>query len=220
MRTRRVSIRIGERGATRAVLCSPSLDPTGIGVVLGHGAGSDLSTPLLVALTEELARRGHTTLRYDYLYRVHGKKLPEPPAVLEETTRSVVDWLRARGVSRLFVGGKSMGGRIASLCASKGMAVDGLVLLGYPLHPAGKPDKLRDRHLPDVACPMLFVQGTRDALCDLALLRPVLRRLGDRATLHVVDGGDHSLDVPKASGRTRAEVHAEVMDLVDAWIRV
>ena len=216
MRGRRVRIPVGE-GAVSAILCAPRA-PSGVGLVLGPGAGSDLASPILVAVATALAARGHTTLRYNFLYREHGKKVPDRPPVLEATTHAVALWLRARGVTSLFAGGKSMGGRIASICASKGLDLRGLVFLGYPLHPAGKPEKLRDQHLYEVTCPMLFVQGTRDDLCDLGLLRPVLARVGDRATLHVIEDGDHSLEVRRSSGRTNAEVLAEIIDLIDAWI--
>jgi hypothetical protein len=138
--------------------------------------------------------------------------------LLELVYRAAIETMRARKPKRLFVGGKSMGGRVASMLAAKGAACDGLVFLGYPLHPAGKPEKLREAHLPEIKAPMLFLEGTRDALCDLALLRPVLTRLGDRAAMHVVDGGDHSFDLLKSAGRTRESVHAEIITAVHAWI--
>ena len=111
-----------------------------------------------------------------------------------------------------------MGGRVATHLAARRVAADGLVLLGYPLHPAGKKEKLRDAHLPSVPVPMLFVQGTRDDLCDLALLEPVLARCGDRARLHVVEGGDHSLEVRRSSGRTGHEVLAEVAGVIADFV--
>jgi predicted alpha/beta-hydrolase family hydrolase len=116
------------------------------------------------------------------------------------------------------LGGKSMGGRIASHLAALGDPCDGLWFLGYPLHPAGQPKKMRDAHLADAPCPMLFLAGTRDPLCDLALLRPVIERLGPRATLHVVEGGDHSFDVLKSSGRTAAEVEQELVQTSVDWL--
>lgn len=194
-------------GAARAVL------------VLGHGAGGDHRATLLAELARRLPRRGIAVVRFDFPYRAAGKKLPDPMPRLEAAYEAVVDAVRGRapGVP-LFLGGKSMGGRVASHLAARRIATDGLVLLGYPLHPAGKKEKLRDAHLPEVPVPMLFVQGTRDDLCDLDLLAPVLARCGDRARLHVVADGDHSLEVRKASGRTSRdavdEVEAVVADFV------
>jgi predicted alpha/beta-hydrolase family hydrolase len=187
-------------------------------VVLAHGAGGDMHAPLLVAMTDGLAARGYTTLRFDFLYRVNGKKMPDRREVLESTWRAVIAFARKRA-KRIVIGGKSMGGRYATIVAAKGERSDGVLLLGYPLHPPNKPDSLRDAHLPSVKAPMLFLQGTRDPLCDLALLRPVLARVGKRAELHVVDGGDHSLDLPKSAKRPRDLVYAELVDRTERWLR-
>lgn len=193
----------------------------GVAVVLGHGAGTDMANPLVVAMCAALAERGYATLRFNFPYKELGRKIPDAAPKLERAFGGAVDAFRAllgSRAGRLVIGGKSMGGRIASMAAAKGLACDGLVFLGYPLHPAGKPESLRDAHLDDVAAPMLFVEGTRDPLCDLALLRPVLGRLGSRASLHVVDGGDHSFDVPKAAGRSREDVYGEIASGVDEWL--
>jgi predicted alpha/beta-hydrolase family hydrolase len=119
---------------------------------------------------------------------------------------------------RLVLGGKSMGGRIASQAVAKGLGADGLVFLGYPLHPPGRTDKMRDAHLTDVACPMLFLQGTRDAFAQLDLLRPVVELQGERGTLHLVEGGDHSFAVLKRDGRSAAEVDAELVAATASWL--
>lgn len=177
-----------------------------------------MTAPLLVAVAEGLAARGVTVLRFNFLYKELGKKAPDLMPKLELVYRAVLEAMRADKPRRLFLGGKSMGGRVASMLAAKGVACDGLVFLGYPLHPAGKPEKLRDAHLPQIAAPMLFTSGTRDTLCDLALLRPMLARLGDRASLHTVEGGDHSFDLLKSAGRTRESVHAEIIPAIHAWI--
>lgn len=187
-------------------------------VVLAHGAGGDMRAVLLVALARGLAERGLRVVRFDFAYRAAGRSIPEPMPKLVRAWEAVAAFARDLGSGALVVGGKSMGGRAASMAAAAGLRCDGLVFLGYPLHPAGKKDKLRDAHLPDIAPPMLFVQGTRDSLCDLDLLRPVLARVGRRARLHVVEGGDHSLDVPKRSGRTRAEVQGEVAEAIARWV--
>ena len=217
MNARPLTIAVDEGHRVSGVLHVPA-KPSGSALVLAHGAGNDMTAPLLVAVAEGLAARGVTVLRFNFLYKELGKKAPDARLLLELVYRAAIEAMRARKPKRLFVGGKSMGGRVASMLAAKGAACDGLVFLGYPLHPAGKPEKLRQTHLSDIKAPMLFLEGTRDALCDLALLRPVLARLGDRAAMHVVDGGDHSFDLLKSAARTRESVHAEIITAIHAWI--
>jgi uncharacterized protein len=125
---------------------------------------------------------------------------------------------QALGASRLVLGGKSMGGRIASQAVAQGLPADGLVFLGYPLHPPGRFDTLRDRHLPTITAPMLFVQGTRDAFARADLLAAVLGGLGERATLHSIEGGDHSFAVPRRTGRAPAQIEAEVAAALGSWL--
>jgi predicted alpha/beta-hydrolase family hydrolase len=139
--------------------------------------------------------------------------------VLEATTRAVGDFARASlGAERVVHGGKSMGGRIASQAAAQGMTCEALVFLGYPLHAPGRPEVLRDRHLPRVACPMLFLQGTRDAFARWELIEAVCARLGARATLRRLEDADHSFAVPKRSGRTGADVERELVEAALAWL--
>lgn len=197
---------------------APAAAPRAV-LVLGHGAGGDHRATLLASLAAALPARGVAVARFDFPYRAAGKKLPDPMPRLEAAYEAALAAVSARapGVPT-FLGGKSMGGRVATHLAARGVPCAGLVLLGYPLHPAGRPEKLRDVHLPSVQVPMLFVQGPRDALCDLALLRPVLARCGDRARLHVIDDGDHSLEVRRASGRTNAEVQREVAEVVARFV--
>ncbi len=188
-------------------------------IVLGPGAGGSRRTPQLVRFAESLAASGRRVLLYDFPYRDKGRRTPDPPDVLEATTRAVGDYARTTlRAARLVHGGKSMGGRIASQVVAAGAPGDALILLGYPLHPPGKPGQLRDRHLPRIAVPMLFVQGTRDAFARPDLLEAVLARLGERATLHRIEGGDHSFGVLKRSGRTATEVEAEVVEVILAWL--
>jgi len=188
-------------------------------VVLGHGAGGDRSTPFLVRMAEAVAASGRGALLYNFPYADHGRRRPDPPEVLETTARAVGEAARAEfAAERLVTGGKSMGGRIASQAAAGGARSDGLVFLGYPLHPPGKPERLRDGHLPAVQAPMLFVQGTRDAFARWDLLTAVLERLGDAATLHVVQEGDHSFSVPKRTGLTSGDVERQVQQAVLAWL--
>jgi uncharacterized protein len=188
-------------------------------VVLGHGAGSTRRTPGLVALAEALAASGRGAVLYNFLYSERAGRRPDPPAVLEATTAAVGEYARTvLGASRIVHGGRSMGGRIASQAVARGAAADALVFLGYPLHPPGQFEKMRDKHLPDVPAPMLFVQGTRDDFSRWDLLTAVLARLGDRATLHAVDAADHSFKVLKRSGRTAADVESEVHGTVLSWL--
>jgi predicted alpha/beta-hydrolase family hydrolase len=188
-------------------------------LALGHGAGGNRTTSALVRLADSLAESGRRVVLYNFPYTERRRRVPDPPAVLEATVSAVAGHARAAlGASTLVLGGKSMGGRIASQAVAKGLAADGLVFLGYPLHPPGRFDALRDRHLPAVGAPMLFVQGTRDAFARADLLAAVLVGLGERATLHSIEGGDHSLGVPRRAGRAPAQVEAEVAAAITGWL--
>jgi hypothetical protein len=188
-------------------------------VVLGHGAGGTRRNPMLVALAEALAASGRGALLYNFPYAESGRRRPDPPAVLEATTRAVAALaLGTTGAKRIVHGGRSMGGRIASQVVAAGERADGLAFLGYPLHPPGQFDRRREAHLPEVAAPMLFVQGTRDAFAREDLLLALMSRLGPRAELHRVAEADHSLGVLKRSGRTPPDVLVEVRDVLLAWL--
>ncbi|HWN69956.1 MAG TPA: alpha/beta family hydrolase [Haliangium sp.] len=189
--------------------------------VMAHGAGAGMDHPFLDSMSARLAARGVATLRFQFPYMQAGSKRPDPPRVLLAAVRAALDAAGAAmpGVP-LVAGGKSMGGRMTSqlMAADAHPAVRGLVFLGFPLHPAGKLGRARGDHLASVQAPMLFLQGTRDTLADLDLVRAVLAGLGERATLHVVEGGDHSFDVLKRSGRDREQVHDELADTIAAWL--
>jgi uncharacterized protein len=188
-------------------------------IVLGHGAGGTRRTPFLRRLAEALAASGRRAVLYNFPYSESGGRRPDPAALLEAATMAVGEYARGRlGARRLVHGGKSMGGRIASQAVARGAPADGLVFLGYPLHPPGRPDQRRERHLPEVAAPMLFVQGTRDAFARWDLLQDLLARLGERATLHTIEEGDHSFAVPKRSGRTPAQVEEEIRASIQRWL--
>ena len=190
--------------------------------VLAHGAGAGMEHPFLESVARALLARGVATLRYQFPYTEAGGRRPDPPAVLLATVRAAV--ARARELMpglRLFAGGKSMGGRMTSNAdADRPLeGVAGMVFLGFPLHPPKRPAIDRAEHLARVSVPMLFLQGTRDDLADLGLIQDVCAGLGSRATLHVVNGADHSFAVLKRSGRTGAEVLEELADTVTAWAR-
>ena len=188
-------------------------------VVLAPGAGGNRQTPLLVSLAEAVAASGRRAVLYNFRYTEQRRRIPDPPEVLERTARAVAEFARASlGAQRVVLGGKSMGGRIASQAVARGTPADGLVFLGYPLHPPGKTEQLRNQHFPSVRAPMLFVQGTRDAFARWDLLEALLASLGSRARLFRVEGGDHSFTVPRTSGRARAEVEAEIARAVLGWL--
>jgi hypothetical protein len=188
-------------------------------VVLGHGAGGNRRNPMLVALADALAGSGRAALLYDFPYSAKGLRRPDPPAVLEATTREVGGVaLAATGAVRIVHGGRSMGGRIASQVAAAGERADGLAFLGYPLHPPGQFEKRREAHLPKIDVPMLFVQGTRDAFAREDLLLALMERLGPTAELHRVADADHSFGVLRRSGRTPEDVLTEVRGALLAWL--
>lgn len=191
-------------------------------LVLAHGAGSGMEHPFLAAVAGGLAQRGVATLRYRFPYRESGRNWPpDRPPVLHATVRAAVAEARARAPELpLWAGGKSLGGRMTSQAQAEEAlgGVRGLVFLGFPLHPKGRPGTDRADHLARVTVPMLFVQGSRDALADLELLRPVAGELGDDATLHVVDGADHGFGVREKDGRSAEEVLDEVTETVAGWL--
>jgi len=163
-------------------------------LVLWHGAGGDIGERSLTAVARGFAAAGAIAVRARFPYRLAGRKAPDRMPVLVGSARETIAEarrLRDAADRQLILGGRSMGGRAASVLVAEGLSADGLLFLSYPLHPAGKPEKLRDEHLYAISCPMLFVTGDRDTLCDLALLRPVLKRLGGRASLSLFPGADH-----------------------------
>jgi predicted alpha/beta-hydrolase family hydrolase len=177
--------------------------------------------PFMGGLAQALVARGIAVLRFQFPFMQAGSRRPDPPAVAQAAVRAAVDEAARQlpGIP-LFAGGKSFGGRMSSQAQAQQAlpGVIGLVFVGFPLHPAGKPSSARADHLAQVQVPMLFLQGTRDALADLALVRAVVPALGERATLHVVEGADHAFHVLARSGRTDAQVLAELADAATAWI--
>jgi predicted alpha/beta-hydrolase family hydrolase len=188
-------------------------------LILAHGAGTDMRNPLLSFVHEALAQRGVVTVKFNFPYMEAGRKAPDPPQRLAHAWRTVLQRVRAdANPGALFLGGKSMGGRIASLVVAGGEPAAGLVLLGYPLQPAGRPETLRSEHFARIACPVLFIQGSRDRLCDLNLLRGAMATMSAPVTLHVIEAGDHSFKVPQRSGKTERQVWDEIVGVVAAWL--
>jgi uncharacterized protein len=197
-------------------------------LVLGHGAGAGMRHRFMESVAAGLAARDVATLRYQFPYMEAGRRRTDAPAVAAAAVRAAVAVARETAPElALLAGGKSFGGRMTSRAVADGLitcdpadspAVQGLVFFGFPLHPAGRPGMDRADHLRQVPCPLLFLQGTRDALADLDLLRPVVADLGARATLHVVEGGDHSFGMLKRSGRSEDAVMAELADVAAGWM--
>jgi predicted alpha/beta-hydrolase family hydrolase len=188
---------------------------------IAHGAGAGMNHPFLIGLAAGLATAGIASIRYQFPYMEAGRRRPDPPHLLEASIRSAVAVARERcGGLPLVAGGKSMGGRMTSAAAAKEKlsGVQGLIFLGFPLHPPGKPGIERANHLDSVDLPMLFLQGTRDSFARPELMLPVCDSLGSRARLHVVEGGDHSFKVLKRSGRTDTDVMQELVTAISEWV--
>src|SRR2546430_17703722 len=188
--------------------------------VLAHGAGAGMRHPFLEAVARALAEQKIATVRYQFPYMEQRARRPDPPAVAAATVRAAVaEAARVAPGLPLIAGGKSFGGRMTSTAQAETPlpGVRGLVFLGFPLHPPGRPADKRAEHLAQVRIPMLFLQGDRDEFADLKLLGPVIKQLGERATLHLVAGGDHSFHVLKRSGRTDGDVMGELVQAMVDW---
>lgn len=188
-------------------------NPNGTVVVLAHGAGGNMHTPQLKAFADGLAAHGIESLRFNFAYAEARKKAPDRTAILESVYRAAANEART-SARKLVFAGRSMGGRIGSHIAAHGESCDGLIFLAYPLHPPGKPEKIRDAHLYEIKQPMLFLQGDRDAFATSDLLDATLEKLPN-ATLHRVAGGDHS---HKVSGRSTPDVTAELVTAAATWL--
>lgn len=217
--SRELRVSVGERvGDVSALLLRP-VDAKWL-MVLAHGAGAGMRHIFMESLARELAAVGIATLRYQFPYMEQGRRSPDSPAVATATVRAAVEHgAELEPNLTLLAGGKSFGGRMTSTAAAEKTleGVRGIVFFSFPLHPPNKPSSHRAEHLNRVQVPMLFLQGTRDTLADLSLLRPVCKQLGARATLHIVDTADHSFHVQKKSGKTDAEVLHELAATVAAW---
>ena len=188
--------------------------------LFAHGAGAGMTHAAMESNARGLAARGIATVRYQFPYMEKGSKRPDPPRIAHAAVRAAAEACRIAPDLPLFAGGRSFGGRMTSQAQAIEplRQVRGLVFIGFPLHPAGKPGTDRADHLAEVRVPMLFVSGERDALAELDLLRPVVAGLGERATLQLIAHADHSLKVPAKSGRTHAEAESEALDAIAGWI--
>ena len=218
-----ISVAIGDQGSVTALLYSAAKrNRAKTTIILGHGAGANQMSKFMRLFASGLAARGFDTLTFNFLYSERGRAAPDPKAKLESCYAAVIEAARRKlKKNRLVIGGKSMGGRIASQVAAAGVGeIAALVFLGYPLHPPGNPEKLRDAHLKDVPSPMLFMQGSRDVFGTPEELRAVFKRLKLPATLHVIEGGDHSFAVPKSLGVSQPQVYEQMMDDIGSWLAI
>ena len=217
-----VPLETGAVATTALVYAAPGHDSTpSTTFILGHGAGAGQQSAFMTGFAQALAALGLDVVTFNFPYTEQRRRIPDRGPVLEACFRSVIDAVRAdRRPSRLFIGGKSMGGRIATQLAAidTSLAIDGLVLLGYPLHPPGKPNERRDKHFTSIGRPMLFIQGSRDAFGSPAELSPALQGLQPPPTIYVVDGGDHSFKVPKKDPQVQAAVYHDVQRTIVQWI--
>ena len=199
-----------------------SIEPGKGLLVLAHGAGRDMRHPFLQFIAEGLARNGFSVLRFNFLYKELGRKMPDREPLLTKTWNAALKMARSieATVGRsIFAAGKSMGGRIASIMASRGdLPVAGLIYLGYPLHPPGKKDRLRVEHLPAIRIPQLFISGTRDSLCDLSLLHKVLGGLSFPWELREIVGGDHSFKVLKSLNQSQESIYSTIVETIAGWM--
>ena len=229
----KLQIRVNERDSVTALLYLASKkERKNITLILGHGAGANQLHPFMQLFAIGLASRGLEVLTFNFGYMEQGRRVPDPKAKLEACYRSVIATAHQHSKlkkNRIVIGGKSMGGRIASQVAAAiqeqpidvsdaNVSITGLVFLGYPLHPPGNPEKLRDAHLGQITAPMLFIQGSRDAFGTGEEIRAVIKRLKLPATLHAVEGGDHSLKAPKSAGLTQQQVYESAMDKIVNWL--
>jgi predicted alpha/beta-hydrolase family hydrolase len=223
----RVRLQITPREQVTAMAYpAAAVDSAGICLLLAHGAGANQTSGFMVRFASALAARGIDTVTFNFIYSEDGRRIPDRNDKLELCYRKIIAAFhdghlqRNLGRQKLVIGGKSMGGRIASqVAAATADDIAGLVLLGYPLHPPGRPEKLRAKHLPDVRAPMLFVQGSRDSFGTPDELGPIIKQLKTTVELCVVEGGDHSFKVPKRAATPQEQVYESVLDEIERWLR-
>jgi predicted alpha/beta-hydrolase family hydrolase len=212
--------RVGVGGEETSALFEPAENGARqIVFVCAHGAGGNMNDRAMVQTAKMLRSRGIGVVRFNFLYKEKGAGRPDAMPRLKETVAAVVARAREElDPGTLIIGGRSMGGRAASMLAADGFACDGLLLLAYPLHPPGQPEKLRDAHLPAIRVPVICFSGTRDPFCQRQLMEAALKTVTTKWEMRWVEGADHSFHVPKSSGRTDAEVMVEIANFAEAWV--
>jgi predicted alpha/beta-hydrolase family hydrolase len=211
--------RVSVDGESVSAVFEEATAPARAVFVCAHGAGGNMGDRGLVRAAQSMRAAGLGVVRFNFPYRERKSGRPDPMPRLEACVAAVAEKVRAElAPARLILGGRSMGGRAASMLCATGFACDALLLLAYPLHPPGQPQKLRDAHLPAIRVPVLCFNGTRDAFCDRALMERVLQGVATTWTMHWIEAADHSFHVPKSSGRTDAEVFEEVEHATREWL--
>ncbi|MCE5210802.1 MAG: dienelactone hydrolase family protein [Deltaproteobacteria bacterium] len=224
MDRKKLTIPVGGDESVSAILTLPpdKKKTLSTGVITAHGAGNDMENDLVVAFTDGVAGAGYPTLRFNFPYKEKGLKAPDRQNKLEDTWAAVCRYFQENAeirINRIIAAGKSMGGRVASqMAAEKRLPVEGLIFLGYPLHPADDQTKLRDAHLSRIALPMLFFAGTRDTLCNLTKLQNVLNKISAPWQLEIIEGGDHSFYVPKSMNLAKSDVFDHVVQTGIKWL--
>ena len=212
------TIRVGSESTSAIHDPAPNGDTSTV-FVCAHGAGGNMTDKAMVTVSRALGARGLGIVRFNFLYKEKRSSRPDPMPKLKDTAAAVVAHVRAELQPKtLIIGGRSMGGRAASMLAADGFDCSGLLLLAYPLHPPGKPDQLRDAHLPSIRVPVLCANGTRDPFCTPELMNRVRERLTTPWQMLWLEGADHSFHVPKSSRTTDAQVMADVADAAEAWV--
>ncbi len=226
MEPENLTIAVNDKDSVSAVLYpTPKKDRAGMTVILGHGAGAGQQHPFMRLFASGLAERGFDALTFNFIYMEQKRHVPDPKAKLESCYQAVIEFARRQKKlkgNRVVLSGKSMGGRIASQVAAQPEQkheIAALFFLGYPLHPPGRPDKLRDAHLPQIKAPMLFIQGERDAFGTSDELAAIIKQHHLSATLHSIKGGDHSLKIPKSLGIPQDQVYSATLDEIASWLR-
>jgi len=226
----KLTVKVNDDQTTAYIYAADKESRSNLTLVLGHGAGANQLSGFMQLFATGLAQRGMDVVTFNFLYTERGRGAPDPKAKLELCYRSVIEAARAQKklkTNRLVIGGKSMGGRIASQVAAAAAeesdelakTIAGLVFLGYPLHPPGNPAKLRAEHLQNIRAPMLFVQGTRDSLGTPEEIQPIIKQFRLPAKMYVIEGGDHSFKAPKKFGLTQDEIYEGAMNEIDSWSR-
>ena len=213
-----VSPRGGHFGIVYATLSNPGIGQTCL--IIAHGAGGPMYSPFITYFHKGLAEKGYLTVKFNFPYMEARRKIPDKKEVLEASYKQVVDEVKASRYRplRIFVGGKSMGGRIASQVVASGLDVEGLFFLGYPLHRPGQTEMLRDEHLYRIKSPMLFVSGTKDTFAKKELLEGIVTKLGDKAEIHWIEGGDHSFNTHEGKDAL-VKSYGEALGTLDNWLR-
>lgn len=223
LRAKEVGFEVEGNRKTSGILLFPASVSSETGIVIAHGAGNDMNAPLISAFAEGLSRAGYVTFRFNFIYREEGRRTPDREEVLAATWLAAYRYFTESSdikVKSVVAAGKSLGGRVAAqLTADNRLPADRLVFLGYPLHPAGSPDKMKDRGLHRIRVPMLFFAGTRDPLCNLDRLKFVLGRLRTDWELSVIEGGDHSFHVPKSMTVNETDIERHIVEKTIEWLQ-